>query len=56
MKSFEERIADNLDSARVLSVEQLTEVQKLQAKQGGRLLKFLRESNLVTEQIGRAHV
>ena len=50
MKSFEERIADNLVSARVLSAEQLSDVLKLQAKQGGRLLKVLRESNLVTEQ------
>ena len=50
MKSFEERIADNLVSTGVLSVEQLNEVLKLQTKQGGRLLKLLREGNLVTEQ------
>ena len=50
MKSFEERIAYNLVSAGVLSVEQLAEVQELQAKQGGRLLKILREGTLVTEQ------
>ena len=50
MKSFEERVADKLLSAGLLTVEQLTEVQELQTKQGGRILKLLRERNLVTEQ------
>ena len=50
MKSFDERIADNLVTVGLLSAAQLTEVQAVQKKQGGRLVKLLRESNLVTEQ------
>ena len=50
MKSFEERIADNLVKAGLLSAEQFQAIQERQKKQGGRLLKLLRESHLVTEQ------
>ena len=50
MKSFEERIADDLLGTGLLSTAQLTEVQELQSKQGGRLLKLLRGRDLVTEQ------
>ena len=49
MKSFEERIADNLVSRGLLSAEQLGNIRELQKKQGGRLLKLLCERKLITE-------
>ena len=49
MKSFEERVVDTLVGDGLLRVEQVTEIQELQKKQGGRLLKLFREHNFVTE-------
>lgn len=50
MKSFSERITDALISDGLLTEAQLREIQELQKKQGGRLLKLLLERGVVTEQ------
>ena len=50
IKSFGERIADVLIEDGLLLPSQLAEVNELQKKQGGRLLKLLTDKQYVTEQ------
>lgn len=49
-KTFGERIAEILVDTGLLSPGQLQEAQRLQQKQGGRLLKLLTEHGFITEQ------
>ncbi|MCX7886250.1 MAG: type IV-A pilus assembly ATPase PilB [Verrucomicrobiae bacterium] len=50
MKSFSERITEALMEEGLLTEKQLREIQEIQKKQGGRLLKLLLERGVVTEQ------